>query len=74
MFLEDRIVQTDNDTIDGVMFPVEELLFASHTLGSSRSRGHRLFRHLGGFGGRVSEERARINGLGQKAKEAWKVE
>ena len=54
----------------GVIFPVEELLLARHTLGSSRPRGHRLLRRLGGFCGRVNEERARISGLGREATEA----
>ena len=45
-----------------------------HITSNSRSRGHHLFRCLGGFCGKVSEERAWIKGLVNESKEAWKVE
>ena len=43
------------------------------SLQNRRSRGHPLFRCLGGFCGWESE-RARIKGLGWESKEVWKVE
>ena len=43
-----------------------------HVTLQSRPRGHRLLRRLGGYCGRVSEERAWIKGLGREYKKAWK--